>query len=499
VGGNFVWASEQEPDTLDWHKSGLIASYNVDTYLSAALVQLTPDNKLVPWLAESYKISDDGLNYDFNLRKDVKFHDGSPLTAKDFVWTFKRALDPETASPVTGASLGPVQEITETGEYSFRITLQSAYAPLLFNLADPGYMGPIPQAAFEQMGETAFGRAPIGVGPYKIKEWKTGERIVLERNPDYQWGSSATKNQGPANFETLEFRIIPEYSTVVAGLQAGEVQVARVQTKDVENIQSLGKYELLTQQAKGLAPYVSLNVSKPPFDDLKVRQAFNLAMNRQGLIDVVLQGKGEKQFGPLSPPQFGYWDGAKSVGYDYDLAKAKQLMQEAGYTPNGSGILEKNGQPLTLDVMVFSSNELNVKTSQVIQQQLKDLGVELTIDQVEPGVGFNRLMDGDYQLCVVKVTSPEADILYLMFHSQGSLNLGHLADSEMDTLLDQSRLISDPVERQKALDDVQKMIIEKAYIIPLFIPQDYFALDNQVTGGRLNLFDTLNLVDASFK
>jgi peptide/nickel transport system substrate-binding protein len=499
TGGNLVWATQQEPDTLDWHKSGLLASYNVDYYISAALMELTPDDQLVPWLAESYTVSEDGLNYDFTLRTDVKFSDGSPLTAKDYVWTFNRALNPDTASPVAASYLGPVKEVVETGPNSFRITLTSAFAPLLFNLADPGYTGPMSEAAFNTMGEEAFGRSPVGVGPFKVKEWKTGERIILDRNPEYKWGSAATKNTGPAYIETIEFRIIAEYSTIVAGLQAGEIQFAKLQTKDVENIQSLGKYQLFSQPAKGMFPFLTLNVSKPPFNDIKVRQAFNQAINRQALIDVVLLGKGEKQFGPLSPPQVGYWDGAKDIGYDYDLDKAKQLVQDAGYTLNSNNILEKDGTPFALTAIVFSGNERNIKTIQVIQQQLKDLGIDLSIEQVEPGIAFQRLMDGDYELCIVGLTSPEADILYLQFHSQGGLNLGHTSDPELDTLLEKSRTTTDPAQRQAVLNDVQKMIIEKAYVVPLYIPQDFYTLDNAVQGSRLLFFDLPNLVDAYYK
>ncbi len=349
------------------------------------------------------------------------------------------------------------------------------------------------------MGEEAFGRAPVGVGPYKVKEWKTGERIILERNPDYKWGSSATKNSGAAYLDTIEYRIIGEYSTIVAGLQAGEIQFAGLQTKDVESIQTLGKYQIFTQPAKGLSPFLTLNVSKPPFDDIKVRQAFNLAINRQALIDVVLLGKGEKQFGPLSPPQLGYWDGAKQIGYDYDVAKAKQLVQEAGYTLNSSNILEKGGKPLALKAMVFSGNERNIKTIQVIQQQLKDIGVDLSIEQVEPGIAFKRLMGGDYEICIVGLTGPEADMLYSLFHTKEGINLGHVSDPELDALLEKSRTTTDAAQRQLVLNDVQKMVIEKAYLVPLYVPQDYYALDNQIQGSGMNIFDNLNIVDASFK
>jgi peptide/nickel transport system substrate-binding protein len=497
VGGEFVWALQQEPDSLDWAKTALISSYTVDYYVSAALLALTPEQTLVPWLAESYQVSDDGLTYEFTLRDDIRFHDGTPLTAADYVWTFNRALDPDTASPAMADQLGPVASITEIDQYSFRIILESAYAPLLFNLADPGFMGPMSEAAFNAMGADAYGRAPVGVGPFKVVEWRTGEAITLERNPDYVWGPEFA--QGPAYIETLEFRIIPEYSTIVAGLQAGEIHFSQLQIKDVESFRALDSFVLFSQQAKGIRPALFLNVSTPPFDDLNVRLAFNYAINRQGLIDVVLLGNGDIQYGPLSPLQIGYWDGAGEVGYGYDAETARQYFEAAGYALNADNLLEKDGQPFTLGAMVFSGNEINTRTIQIIQQQLLEVGVTVNIEEVEPGVAFDRLIGGDYQLAILGVTSQEADILYSLFHSSGSLNLGHIADPELDALLEQSRTTVDPEARQQVLDDIQRMIIEKAYIVPLFIPQYYYALDSRLQGSSFLFFDVLDLVNAYFR
>ena len=412
---------------------------------------------------------------------------------------FNRALDPDTQSPVTASTLGPVSTIEAVDDYSLRITLTSAYAPLLFNLTDPGYTGPLSQTALEALGEDAFGRAPVGVGPYTVAEWVTGDHVTLTRNPDYNWGSADHQNTGPYNVETITFRIIPEYSTALAGLQAGEVSFAKIEAKDVQNLIDMDTFTVFTQPAKGLAPLLSINVSKPPFDDINVRQAVNLAIDRQAILDVAFLGYGEIQYGPLSPPQIGYWDGASEVGYGYDPERAKQLLEDSGYTLNADNMFEKDGQPLSIFIEFVSSIDIYARIAQVIQQQLKDIGVDVAIEGNEGGVVVGHMVDGSYQAAILSITAPEADILYLLFNSTGGLNFaGYVNDPELDTLLESSRSETDPAARQEILNQVQKMIIEKAYIVPMVIPQDFYVLDKALQGGTLHFYDVLSLADTTF-
>lgn len=499
VGGNLVWYMGSEPDTLDWQKSALVVTYNVDTYLSAALLALCPDNSIVPWLAESYTVSEDGLVFDFILRKDVIFTDGTPLTANEYAWSLNRALAEETQSPVTASQLGSVTAIEAVDDYTLRLTLSNPYAPLLFNLTDPGYMGPLSQSALESMGEDAFSRAPVGVGPYTVAEWITGDHITLQRNPDYNWGPSCYQNTGPYYIENITFRIIPEYATALAGLQAGEVSFAKLDTKDVQSFIDAGNFTVFTQPAKGMAPLLSINVSKPPFDSIAVRQAVNLAIDRQAIIDVVYLGNASIQYGPLSPPQIGYWDGASEVGYDYDPERARQLLAGDGYTLNSSGILEKDGQTLTISIQFSSSNDNDVKIGQIIQQQLQEIGIDVILEQNEGGIVVDNMINGSYQAAILTITAPEADILYLLFSTQGGLNFaGYVNDPELDALLESSRTEVDPDQRQEILNQIQQMIIEKAYVVPLIIPQDNYVLDNRIQGASLHFYDVLSLADAYF-
>jgi len=382
VGGTYRLAQYGDPDTLDAHLTSLSVSWNVLYYIGAALVGLAPDGSVVPWLAESWEVSEDGLVWTFHLRDDVKFTNGEPLTAQDYVFTFQRAVNPDTASAMTAPALGPVtmDSFAALDDLTFQITLNEPYYSLLYNLADPALMMPFPQKAFEEMGADAWASAPISCGPYTVTEWARGSKVVLTRNPAYNWGPQIEgMNTGAYNIETIEILSIPEYSTILAGMEAGEVDFTAIETKDVELLQGTGFIDTLEALQQGHRPFFLLNVSKPPFDDLNVRKAFNLTVNRDSFIQILAMGKGYLQYGPMTPSQIGYWSGVEEIGYGYDLEQAKSLMQEAGYTYGSDGmLLTPAGEPLNLTLYTLPV-ESWVKAAEIAMEQFKALGVTLTI------------------------------------------------------------------------------------------------------------------------
>ncbi len=248
VGGTLVIARSSDPDSLDWHKSGALS--DICAFYSGSLIAKDPQTgEFRPYLAESWEVAEDGMWYEFKLREDVKFHDGTPLTAHDYAWSFNRAVDPKTKGVTAGASLTGFAGATAEDDYTLRFRMAWPNSILLHTLSDACYHGPMPQAAVERMGDD-FARNPISVGPFKFKEMVTGEKVVLERNPDYTWGPEWTRG-GPPYIETVEFRIIPEYSTQLAGLEAGEVDRIFVENKDLERILNSGEFQVFQAFRKG--------------------------------------------------------------------------------------------------------------------------------------------------------------------------------------------------------------------------------------------------------
>jgi peptide/nickel transport system substrate-binding protein len=221
VGGTFVMEYDGDVDTFDIQK---ISGWGpLESFLNATMVTLDPvTNQYAPYLAESWTVSDDGLTYEFKLRQDVIFHNGDPLTAEDWIYTLERAVDPDTASPISSEYWTKVVSYEAVDDFTLRLTIAQPDYTFLLGLAQyPA--APVSQQAIEEFGED-YSRNPVGTGLYIFQEYSTGENIVLRRNPDYKWGPSWV-HAGPAYIENVIIRIIPEYSTRLAGLEAGEIDL----------------------------------------------------------------------------------------------------------------------------------------------------------------------------------------------------------------------------------------------------------------------------------
>jgi peptide/nickel transport system substrate-binding protein len=485
VGGTLKLAMTADPDTFDPSKmASAVASY-VMGFVGASLVTVAEDGTYVPYLAESWEVSEDGLTYTFKLRQDITFHNGDPLTAKDVAFTYNRALDPEIASPATGPQLGSVTSITALDDYSVEFILAAPNFPFLFALSDPSYMAIIPQSYTEEMGDD-IGRNPISAGPYQFSEWVTGDHVTLERNPDFNWGPANWKNTGPWFIENIEFQIIPDLSTILAGQEAGEIDYAGAQPQDVQLLRDAGM-EIFQSSAQGINPYLTLNNSKPPFDDINVRKAFNLAIDREAMIALLLQGNGVTQYGPLSSGVIGYWAGVEDYGYPFNIDEAKSLMEAAGYTYNADGMAEKDGVVLALTLYTLPV-ESWVKAAEVLQQQLQALGVEITIEQGDQGVLIPQVFAGDYQVSMFGMTYQESDLMYLMFHSSqiGAFDFAYVNDPVLDEILERTRTEIDQTLHQQAVNEAQQYITENAFVIPLYTPKTFGALNPRVKGAYFN-------------
>ncbi len=489
VGGTLVWALPSEPDTLDPHKTARSESATVMGQIGGALVARDAETgEIVPYLAERWEVSEDGLTWTFYLKEGVTFHDGTPCTAHDYAWTIQRLLDPETMAGAAPMMLGPVASATALDDHTLQLEYAVPFAPGLANLTTISYLQVLPQAAVEELGDD-FGRQPIGIGPYMFKEWQTSEKIVLERNPDYaNWAPEF--DQGNHYIENIEFRILPEAAIVVAGLEAGEIDYAAIEAKDLEIVQGTNQYQIFETQAPGVFGLL-FNMGHPMWEDVRVRQAFNLAMNRQVLINVVEKGYAVPQYGPLSPSMAGYWPGVEYVGYPYDLEKAKSLMEQAGYTYNDDGMLEKDGQPFSVVLKTYSLPAA-VRSGEVAQEMLKALGVDLQLQQAEIGVLVGELFGGDYELTVMGVAWAEANIMHMMFHSSGigGSNMTFTNDPELDSILDLTAMTVDPEGRLEYLIEAQRYIVEQAYLVPLYAAQFFSPLNNRVKGVKFSKVDS---------
>lgn len=484
-GGTLTVAIDGDPDTLDAQKTG---DANADTVLGqigASLVFQNPKTlKFEPELAKSWDISTDGLTYTFHLRTGVTFQDGTPLTAADFVSTFQRAINPATASVATGGQLANVKSMTAPDKQTLVITLSKPFSWFLAALSDPGYMQPISPTALKSEG-TSYGRHPVSAGPWKFDNWKSGQSITLDSNSAYKWAPTYFTNQGAPYPSQFVYKVIPQEETRIAALQTGEVDVADVAPKDLPQFQNNSKYNVYSYLMPGLGLFVMFNLEKPSLQDLKVRQAINYAINRKSIIQAVLMGQGQVAYSPLPPSLPDYDPKASSYGYNYNKDKAQQLLKDAGYTMGSDGYLQKDGKTLSLGLNSIQNGEWD-QAAQLIQAQLKDIGVKVAIHDMDHASLIAAGAKGQFDMTLMHYTYTDPDVLYFFYDSKGALNFGHAGGAALDGLLDKSRQSTDPAVEQQTYAAIQKDIVQNAYLAPIYLQKQFYVASSRVHGLQVS-------------
>ncbi|MDR7418377.1 MAG: ABC transporter substrate-binding protein [Armatimonadota bacterium] len=487
-GGEIVMVTPEEPDTLDAQKTSAAITGNLMRFIGDTLVTKDLRGNYTAGLARSWSVSRDGLTWTFQLKENVRFHDGTPLTAQAVEFTIKRALAPETKSPIAAALFGPVASMQPTDARTVVVKLKEPFAPFLDNLTDPRAMIISPQAA-QQLGDR-FGRAPVGTGPFKFQEWRSADRVILVRNPDYQWGPSYV-HTGPVYLERLVLRIMPEAAAQVAAFERGEVSItfpAVVPATDVRRLQAMNKFTFFTFLRKGLAEFMEFNVTKEPFTDVRVRRAFAFGLEKKSILAIALEGLGEVAYGPLPPSIWGYWEGIKDYAPSYDPGQAKRLLAEAGWQSGSGGTLQKDGRPFAFTAFI-PPTDLARKTAQIVQAQLRAYGIQMEIQAIEFGTLLARLRAGEHQAHFLGYTYTSPDIFYLWFHSANvgtGLAFSHNRDRVLDKMIEDSRSETSPQKRLEIYRELQKYVVDRALWVPLFINTNYVAIQPSIQGARIH-------------
>ena len=328
-GGTLVVAFNADPETLDPHITTALLASRVLALIHDNLINRDYDGSFKPALAEKWDISPDGKVYTFTLKKGVKFHSGKDFSSADVKYTFQRWLNTEK-SP-TSFAIKPIDKIEAPDPQTVRFTLKEPYNIFLDQLAG-AWAVILNQATVDKAGSDYGITVADGTGPYKFVSWTRNQKIVLARNDAYTWGSSMFQNQGPAYVDGVEIRIIPEDNTRLAEFQAGNVHLVQdVPQGDVERLNttpgvSIVKYDQLQTS------YLGFNTRKPPFDDPRVRQAVNLAINRDEIVTGANFGLGAPARTMLTPSTPFYWTGSDQAAPTFDTAKAGTLLDQAGWS-----------------------------------------------------------------------------------------------------------------------------------------------------------------------
>lgn len=434
-----------------------------DDLVFTGLVSLNPALELVPELAESWEISDDGTVYTFHLRRNARFHDGRPVTAQDVIYSWERAADPATDSDTVLTYLGDIVGVREKhagaagtirglraiDDHTLEVTIDVPKPYFLLKLTY-GTAAVVDRANVEAGPE--WYRTPNGTGPYRLIRWDRFELQLYERNEDYYLGPPAIRYIVNQLFSGVGIRM---YET-------GDIDITGISLFNAERVRDPGD-PLNADLREGVSmctSFVRFDVTQPPFDDPGVRQAFALAIDKQAYLDVVLQGVGLTAHGLYPPALPGYTPTLQGLDFDPDLARRR--LSESSY-----------GGADNLPPIVFTSSgfgsDVGPSVSALAQMWQDNLGVTIVIENIEPNVYVDALHDGDHgQLFLsgwcADYPDPEnfADAL---FHSGAQQNLGNYANPELDQLLEAARIEPDVQRRLERYQQAEELIVEDAAAI----------------------------------
>ncbi|MCT4370474.1 ABC transporter substrate-binding protein [Yangia mangrovi] len=445
-----------EPKSLDPAAVTAVNDFRILMNVYDGLVRYKDGTlEVEPALATDWTISEDGTEYTFTLREGVSFHDGAPFNAEAVKFNFDRMLDEGHPFHDTGPFplaffFSSVESVEAVDALTVKFTLSEPYAPFLSNLAYPTGLLVSP-AAVEQYGAD-YGRNPAGTGPFKFAEWRANEAVVIEANPDY-W-------DGAPELQAVVFRPITDANTRTAEMLAGGIDLM-VEVPPVALSEFQGETYTVHEQAGPHVWFLILNAKEGPFSDKRVRQAANYAVNKEALVNDVLEGTAEVAAGP-TPPAFAWAYNDDLEPYPYDPEKAKELLAEAG----------AEGAELTFYVTEGGSGMLDpIAMGTAIQADLNAVGFDTKIETYEWNTFLGEVnpgLEGKADMAEMAWMTNDPDTLpFLALRSdawpdKGGFNSGYYSNAEVDELLEAARVATNQDERAELYKQMQTIVQEDA-------------------------------------
>lgn len=437
----------------------------INVLLFDGLTDHDGNNDIIPRLAKSWEVSEDGMTYTFHLEENVTWHDGAPFTSKDVKFTIEAIMDPEN-----GAENAPnYEDVVDIATPDDNTVIFTLSAP---NYAFLEYMTmailPVHLLEGENMQESDFFRAPVGTGPYKLTEWDEGQAIIMDKNENYFAGA--------AKIDRIIFKIVPDDNAKALQLQSGELNLSQVTPKDAALFANDGAhtvYDETTSDYRGILynfwnPYWTENADLIP--------AISYAVDRQAIIDAVLLGYGDIGYGPLQRNVYNYED---IEHYDYNPAKAEELLASIGCEKDADGFWTRNGERISIVINATPGDQVRVDMAQIVAQQLQAIGLDVSANVPAGGIDW-----GGQQCCIIGWGSPfdADDHTYKVFGTDKGANYSGYSNELVDQYLTEARQTNDPAERAAAYAKFQTELANTpAYTFFCYIDAMYVA-DSNIQG-----------------
>jgi len=484
-GGTLVWARYGDADSLDPHRTTTTLSWQIFDQLYDTLLAFDASGEIVPNLAKEWQVSDNGQEITFVLNEGLTCHDGTAFDANDVKYTADRAMDDANPS-VTKGAWGPIASVDVVDPQTVKFTFEQPFGAFLSFMADPfaSMLCDSNQEAGDQFGVSTA----IGTGPWKLVSWTKGDEIVLEKNADYVRYGRPVENPGAPYLDQLIVRQIPEAQARLAGLQTGEVQlIVNPPLDDLDSVRNDENLELHIAENTGQNFFFEFTISRPPFDDIRARQAVAHGVDVDAAIQTAFgDGLVQRERCPISRGVFGNdQEFCAQHGYDYDPEKARALLSEMGYGPDN---------PLEV-ILMTSTGDNREKMVQIFQSQLAEVGIKANLETMDIGSLNARVKQenekdtGMSTFDLMDWAWFDPDILHQLWHSPGAYS-GYQSP-ELDALLQKTRTTVDPEQRKEAVNEAMKYLLENAIHVPLYTPGSLwvYATRTEVQGYKIGPFN----------
>ena len=477
-GGNLINAMAGEPSNLIAMIAGDSASSAIAGNIFNSLLKYDENLNYVPDLAESWEISNNQKTISFKLKKGLQWADGKPLTSADVLFTWKLITNPNTRTPYA-SDYQLVKKASTPDPLTFKVTYESSYAPALDTWASLHIL-PKHILKDEDINNTFFSRKPTGSSYYKLDEWISGQQVTLKANDKSVSGTPLIKK--------LISRIIPDTSSQFLELTADNIDVMNINPIQYQRVfpsrKDLQQKIALYKELGNGYTYLGFNLKKAPFNDIRVRQALNYAIDKDEVIKGVLLGLGEAISSPYKPGT--RWNNPNLSPYPYSPSKALELLADAGYIKDKNGSLTKDGKPLKFEI-ITNQNKQREMTAVLIQRRLQEIGVKVSIRVIEWASFVNRFIKtGDFDVVVLGWGLSLDPDQYNIWHSSqqepGQFNFLGYSNKTVDQLLELGRKELNPHKREKIYREFSKHILEDSPIVYLYAGYGLSAIHKRVKG-----------------
>lgn len=491
-GGTLTFAVETDPTCIDPQQPTVTQALYVGRQVVDSLVDQDPETgEFVPWLAEEFEPNEDMTAFEFILREDVTFSDGSELTPEvveaNFETVVEMAADGSTAS-LAGEYLAGYEGIEIADDRTFTVMFSSPNAAFLQG-ASTMSLGIVSEESTQLSPEERCNEGIVGTGPFVYDAYTPNSEVTMDKREDYDWASELRDHQGEAYLDRIEFLVIDETSVRVGGLESGEFDmIGEVPYTEASRIAE--EFTLYEWPNPGvpLSIIPNLEGSEVLADDA-VREALQLGVNREEIRDALGYENGETPTSVLTSGTAGHTDQEELIRYAPD--EAEQILEDAGWTEGTDGIREHEGEPLSFTITAFYEQEM----LELMQIQLGEIGVEMLIDYTDAGGFFGAIAERSYDALYAGLTRTDPDVLRIIASQDSASHWMVAEDEEMEQLLAEQAAAADPDERQAILDEAQNLLVERGYLIPVLEGYQLHASQPETSGlafdsaSRFHLYD----------